>query len=1272
MPVVASSAKAPSRRKEKLLSPEELKEIDQKRLKGELSCAECRRLKLRCDKKVPCSSCVRRGCESICPCGILEAGIGTRFILASTTQLHSKISLMSSRIRALEDAVAIFQSSVSSERHPLLDENLLSIKFGSEAIHEEGSPESSFAISGTPNRSGDMPVLDAFGTLALGEEGEMKYFGRSAGSETLILASQQFVDSSDDEEDKEIVLHKTSDPPSSEPSPPPLPSASSFSEEDKDGVSPEIYALALDIGQGDHYFTASLAVTDLLKHLPNRSRGDALAHSYIEHASLFFRAMKRDELFENMLPAIYSSLNSPLLSSQEPRPESDGSASGNSPNILDATKPGLGNHTLLPSPHHLAVLFFIFALGSFFELSASVKKYVSESEMWFELGRSALICSRGIVNNTAASHNISALSPEHLDEAEDAEFSLSSGSKEILADWTPKVLAAPSSSAEDTVQALGLMATYCSMSGKKYARDSAWCGMSLAAKVAQSSGMHRDPSRWHMDPKTVQRRRALWWEVCSADISHSVALGRPPSIHLSFVDCEFPTDEEATLSDSGEEIMGLWCIKYTFAKESFTPVINTTLTAKSPSYSAIMDLDKKIRQLALPAGLKPYVSLHEDGPEIYYSSHLALRDFYASQFRTVTMLYLHRSFFAHAMLTHPSNPLMSPFAPSFLAAYRAASVIIKAAIHFYDRCPAVVPRIWFLTYHVFSAAVTVGTVVKRSPNSSIARSALSDLGQALDLFEKCAYSSTRNRIAFTLLRKLKERADKAYKEYIASSKDKLPTPATDLFSSGTSFTPSSASSERMRSVPQPGSGTSGTPSAPQTESNNIPPPPDDLDPSLFSKSSVDTPDDEDELAIWGGQTRLTLLNHNASGNGGSRTKGKGKEHLRSHSKGLSVGSLGSEVNSRATSPPTSSPSLTSPLGAALPSTVGRNPSQGAIDPLPISSDTAWNDVMDAQMSSEANLDVPIPLMPAPDSLSIPTHPQFGSSLMDVAMTDMTGTDFDFDLGRFGLGGGTAGSQGFLMDMALDDNEAVNAGPSPPTGPGSRFNSSLGSNSATSRPWMSESQLALMEYLSGSAEAMPLPGASFGSLGGTSFPWGPPPPPPPPPNPNSSFNPGSGTFDLGRANAGRSSNAVSDPAIPELHTRFVKYLGSKRQQQQQQSADHLSQMLSRSAVEHPTSTVPVPGSSWISSGQQHSVATAADGDRRMSFVPSEDDYAVFFESLVRPGEATAGSNLTPRPNGHDPLNLGPSPSWNANGGALDPGADFSWAAFMDYLTRSNYE
>lgn len=78
-----------------------------RRRRGALSCAECRRcdqlgslihlehnlslsrlisvlvgvayrLKLRCDRQVPCHSCVKRGCSSICPDGSLTTGKGNR------------------------------------------------------------------------------------------------------------------------------------------------------------------------------------------------------------------------------------------------------------------------------------------------------------------------------------------------------------------------------------------------------------------------------------------------------------------------------------------------------------------------------------------------------------------------------------------------------------------------------------------------------------------------------------------------------------------------------------------------------------------------------------------------------------------------------------------------------------------------------------------------------------------------------------------------------------------------------------------------------------------------------------------------------------------------------------------------------------------------------------------------------------------------------------------------------------------------------------------
>lgn len=52
----------------------------------------------------------------------------SRFILANTEQLHDKIKVMSDRIRELETGLQEVQLKVSSDKHPLLREELLTIK----------------------------------------------------------------------------------------------------------------------------------------------------------------------------------------------------------------------------------------------------------------------------------------------------------------------------------------------------------------------------------------------------------------------------------------------------------------------------------------------------------------------------------------------------------------------------------------------------------------------------------------------------------------------------------------------------------------------------------------------------------------------------------------------------------------------------------------------------------------------------------------------------------------------------------------------------------------------------------------------------------------------------------------------------------------------------------------------------------------------------------------------------------------------------------------
>ncbi|KAH7887837.1 fungal-specific transcription factor domain-containing protein [Phlebopus sp. FC_14] len=642
-----------SRRPYRKVSTEE--EIELKRARGEISCAECRRLKLKCDKKIPCGSCVRRGCATICPNGSLSTGQGTRFVLADTEHLHRKIAEMGQRIRQLEDALSIFQAGTSSEVHPLLSDDLLAIKHGLEI------PQ---MASGEATNDQHAPPIDALGTLTITDGGESNYYGRSAGSETLFLAGAELGSA-------EL-------------------GSSSTQIDELPQVSSEVARLASVLPFGKGGFTDTEKTREVLDSLynllPPYPRATTLCETYMENAAWIFRPISREELIDEILAPVYV-LAQNRNKNSEPRAE--------------------------VSPHTLAVLYMVFSHGALTDLT--LPPYNSEAENYFHLGRVAL--------------------------------SLRS------------VFDLPTT---QTVQALCLMAYYHSNGGRRYTIDSAWSIIALSNKLAQSMGLHRDPARFNLPPKTIQRRRTLFWEIFSADLFHSMALGRPPSVSLSYVDCEFPEDDTARINDNGEVEVGFFRWKHSFTRDVFIPVTELTLTAAPPSYSTILELDRKLREKVLPPSLNLYRSSSTDEyttPTAYVRGRLLF------QFRTSTMLYLHRSFFAQAMMEFPSNPLRSPFAPSFLAAYRCASAIIKTTVLNFQKYPELFARFWTMWSHLLSAAVIVGTIATRAPSSTMAPAALVELDLALDLFRNGAMQSPRARSGLPILVKLKEKAQQAQMKF---------------------------------------------------------------------------------------------------------------------------------------------------------------------------------------------------------------------------------------------------------------------------------------------------------------------------------------------------------------------------------------------------------------------------------------------------------------------------------------------------------------------------
>lgn len=84
---------------------------------------------------------------------------------------------MSDRIRQLEDALSILQSTITSETHPLLDREMLKIKSSVE-LHAAVNRDDARA-----EETEESQYIDAFGTLAIRDDGAATFYGRSAGSE---------------------------------------------------------------------------------------------------------------------------------------------------------------------------------------------------------------------------------------------------------------------------------------------------------------------------------------------------------------------------------------------------------------------------------------------------------------------------------------------------------------------------------------------------------------------------------------------------------------------------------------------------------------------------------------------------------------------------------------------------------------------------------------------------------------------------------------------------------------------------------------------------------------------------------------------------------------------------------------------------------------------------------------------------------------------------------------------------------------------------------
>jgi hypothetical protein len=572
-------------------------------------------------------------------------------VLASTTELHEKISELSNRVRELEDSLRNSHSQLSTDPHPLLSDELLRIKA---PLQREPSGSQSSA----PKEEDQNPdVVDAFGSLSISISGRAKYFGSTANSWYFL---QNELPENDDEEIERIASLQNILPPD---------------------VLGHSSAFPIGPTRLPNFDLENIHLQNLVWYLPTADNALELKQVYYQHAAWMYNPISPEAFMEQVYYPFYDS-------------------NANSPT----------DDPLLS--HRLSLLFMILAIGSLVDLRTPA--YNLEAEKYHQLARAALF--RNGLFDEPTNH---------------------------------------------VVQALFLMSVYLFLADRHgRASGARWAIMGMAVKVAQSIGLHRDSGRWKVDPTETQHRRELFWELYTCDSWQCMTFGRPPSFFLSHIDCKMPH----TGDSSDEQSFNAW--KHRFSSECLSVIHDQVFGAKNPTYTTVLQLDRKLRAFPVPpvlqvAGFGSSEPREGGFPETVM---LTMQRHIVLAIRETNLLHLHRSFFARAVSDHPKDPLGSPYGTSVIAAYRSAGSLVALMRNLHAQLQELSERVWFLWTHMFSCAIVLGSIVTRCPSMSLAPSALVQLDSACELFSKAAHGFGAQKVLAIML-SLRERAHTSLSEH---------------------------------------------------------------------------------------------------------------------------------------------------------------------------------------------------------------------------------------------------------------------------------------------------------------------------------------------------------------------------------------------------------------------------------------------------------------------------------------------------------------------------
>ncbi|WWC87429.1 uncharacterized protein L201_002318 [Kwoniella dendrophila CBS 6074] len=676
--------------------------------RSHLNCAECRRLKLKCDRTVPCENCIKRSCQHLCPDGARagprsekkkakldaanKSGSEEQQTAGSSAPPRSRTANSEHPQPILGTAVSPNQSAVPqfspSDQQPEDNTRPLPISASSSYVPDTAVINPIQITAGNsfeewrrppplplaqPSRSTLDNSVDRFdhnhaspnaeqshGTLVISHTGSSKYLGPSAASEWL-------KDAEAPEGDETPGYSRAASPSHAAPIPQPR--------------------THLGFPFSGRSTAAVPSFNSLASSLPSYEEAEALIDSYYRYFGWSYEIVSRTDV-KKIVENVYNYMSGMNLEHRNTRVHAQ----------------------------QLGLAFIVLAMGALHNLE--LRPDDTSAEDYMLCAEDCLTKGHFMTNNTVAG-----------------------------------------------VQTLIIMAHFHLETDKGRNGDSAWTLWGLAMRIIQAKW------NLPLDV-VEERRRIFWEshsaEIFQANCFSRPYAIPAEFIDTKFPSEKLSIGANAGLPSYHTKKFELAQI----AKSVLQIVLNTNGPSYSTIiglYERLRGFERSIpfhlrcrtALLALPSLYSDASIAEAESPEVNKRDlRRTFEQFSLSMIVSETIVNLNRPYFMRALIECSADPLRTMYGQAYLSVVERSNVIIQIVCGLYALHPSVAARHWWCWYHAFNSAVCLGTLILMSPKNELVPIALGAMGQVISIYTETVHSRAAPRLVQNLrwLLRLRQRA----------------------------------------------------------------------------------------------------------------------------------------------------------------------------------------------------------------------------------------------------------------------------------------------------------------------------------------------------------------------------------------------------------------------------------------------------------------------------------------------------------------------------------